>query len=74
MHGPADYDRKQRLVVNYSYQLPGYHQGQGWAGRALSDWGVSGVTVVQSGQGLTLTDPSGGGIYGLAGITSRAQM
>lgn len=74
MHGPADYDRKQRLVVNYSYQLPGFRGGQGWAGRALSDWGVSGVTVVQSGQGMTLTDPSGNGIYGFAGVTSRAQL
>ncbi|HYL37008.1 MAG TPA: carboxypeptidase-like regulatory domain-containing protein [Bryobacteraceae bacterium] len=74
MHGPADFDRKQRLVVSYTYLLPAYRKGQGWAGRALSDWGVSGTTVVQSGQGLTLTDPFGGGIYGQAGVTSRAQM
>ncbi len=74
MHGPADYDRAQRLVINYSYSLPGFHKGQGVAGYLLSDWGVSGVTVVQSGQGLTLTDPSGGGIYGQAGVSSRAQI
>ena len=74
MHGLADYDRAQRLVVNYSYLLPNFHDRKGLAGRALSDWGVSGVTVVQTGQGMTLTDPNGGGIYGFAGITSRAQM
>ena len=74
MHGPADFDRAQRLVINYSYALPSFHSGQGWAGRVLSDWGVSGVTVAQSGQGMTLTDPNGAGIYGFAGVTSRAQM
>ena len=74
MHGLADYDRAQRFVVNYSYALPGFHDGKGLAGRALSDWAVSGVTVAQTGQGMTLTDPNGGGIYGFAGITARAQM
>ena len=72
-HGPADFDRTQRLVVNYSYQLPAFHQNQGFAGRALSQWGVSGVTTVQSGQGMTLTDTTGGGIFGFT-TTSRAQM
>jgi hypothetical protein len=71
--GPADFDRRQRLVVNFSYTLPSFHDGMGLAGKALSDWGVSGVTVVQSGQGLTLTDPAGGAILGVAG-TSRAQL
>ncbi len=72
MHGEADYDRKQRLVVNYSYNLPPFRQNKGFAGKALSDWGVSGVTVIQSGQGMTLTDTTGGAILGLT--SSRAQM
>jgi Carboxypeptidase regulatory-like domain len=71
--GPADYDRKQRVVINFSYLLPGLHKGQGFAGKVLSDWGVSGVSVIQSGQGVTLTDTTGGAILGNAG-TSRAQM
>ena len=73
MHGPADFDRTQRVVLNYSYQLPAFHQNQGFAGRALSDWGISGVTVIQAGQGMTLTDTKGGGIYGFTN-SSRAQI
>ncbi|HWE53042.1 MAG TPA: TonB-dependent receptor [Bryobacteraceae bacterium] len=71
MHGLADYNRTHRLVVNYSYQLPDFHKNQGFAGRALSSWGVSGVTIVQSGLPMTLTD-TGGAILGLT--TVRAQM
>jgi hypothetical protein len=71
MHGLADYNRNHRLVINYSYQVPAFHQNQGLLGKALSDWGVSGVTIVQSGTPMTLTD-TGGAILGLS--ASRAQM
>ena len=72
-HGEADYDRAQRLVINYSYELPAYGQGNRILQTALTGWGVSGVTVVQSGQPLTLTDSLGGGILGFPG-TPRAQL
>jgi hypothetical protein len=71
--GPADYTRPQRLVINYTYELPNYHDGNGLAGRTLSGWGLSGVTVAQQGEPMTLTDPTGGLAYGGAG-TSRAQL
>jgi hypothetical protein len=73
--GRADFDRAQRVVLNYSYQAPSFKQGKGIAGHVLSDWGVSGVTIMQSGQPITFTDPLGGGILNLAGSTSsRAQL
>ena len=71
--GPSDYTRPQRLVINYTYELPGYHANKGFEGRALSGWSVSGITVVQSGLPMTLTDTSGGLVYGGAGA-SRAQL
>jgi hypothetical protein len=74
MHGPDDYDRTQRLVVNYAYGFPDYHQARGLAGKTLSNWAVSGVTVIQRGQPMTLTDPTGGAILGFTGITSVAQL
>ena len=70
--GPADYSRPQRLSFNYSYDAPNYHNAIGFAGNALSGWGVSGVTTIQSGQPMTLTDPLAGAAYGLG--TSRAQL
>jgi hypothetical protein len=71
--GPADFTRPQRLVVNYTYELPNYHTNTGFVGRALSGWGVAGVTTIQSGLPMTLTDSNGGLVYGGAG-TSRAQI
>lgn len=59
------YNRPQRLVVNYSYQLPSYHSSQGLVGTLLSGWGVAGVTTAQQGLPMTFTDPTGAGVYGL---------
>jgi hypothetical protein len=59
------YNRPQRLVLNYTYQLPVFHSGRGFAGHALSGWGVSGVTTAQQGLPMTFTDPNGAGVYGL---------
>jgi len=59
------YNRPQRLVLNYTYQLPVFHSGRGFAGHALSGWGVSGVTTAQQGLLMTFTDPNGAGVYGL---------
>jgi len=71
LHGPADFDRPQRLVVSYLYQLPNFFGNQGFRGKALSGWGVSGVTVAQSGQSFAVTDSTGGLAYGSS--ASRAQ-
>jgi hypothetical protein len=68
--------RPQRLVISYSYNLPGA-QFKGVAGKVLGGWNLSGVTTIQGGQPLTIYDNRGGSIYGLNGttlVTSRAQM
>jgi hypothetical protein len=72
-HGAADFNRPHRFVLSYAYSLPAYHGGKGLAGKALSGFGLAGVTTVQSGLPMTLTDPSGGAVYGFAGA-SRAQL
>ncbi len=59
----------QRLAVNYSYDLPfGNHHGI--EGKLIDGWNVTGVTIVQDGTPLTVTDSKGGTIYGSAGISS----
>ncbi|HTA46744.1 MAG TPA: carboxypeptidase-like regulatory domain-containing protein [Bryobacteraceae bacterium] len=72
--GPSYFARPQRLIINYTYLLPlGNHQG--FAGRLTSGWSVSGVTTIQDGSPLTITDANAGTIYGVgANGISRAQM
>ena len=71
--------RPQRLVVNYSWDIP-YKSQNGFAGKVLGGWNVSGVTTVQSGQPLTVTDVQGGTIYcggctaAFSNVVSRAEM
>ncbi|HUA18641.1 MAG TPA: carboxypeptidase-like regulatory domain-containing protein [Bryobacteraceae bacterium] len=70
-YGPLYFNHPQRLIINYAYDLPlGQHQG--FLGYLLGGWNISGVTTVQDGTPLTITDSTGGSIYGLT--SSRAQM
>ncbi len=61
-YGPSGMVRPQRLVVNYSYDLPlGDHKGA--LGKLSSGWQVAGVTVIQDGTPLTITNTAGGTVY-----------
>jgi hypothetical protein len=71
-HAQADFNRTHRLVVNYSYDLPAYNQGQGFAGKILSGWGLSGLTTVQTGLPINITDSRGSQIFGAG--SARAQI
>lgn len=68
-YGLAAFERPQRVVITYVYDLPWKHE-EGITGKLLSGWNISGVTTLQDGQPFTVTDSAGGSIYGLA--TSRA--
>jgi hypothetical protein len=71
--GPADFDRKQRFVFTYLWEIP-HPSGEGFVNRKLlSGWALSGVTTFQSGLPITLTDSRGGSVFGSAS-TSRAQL
>jgi hypothetical protein len=71
--GPADFDRTHRFVLTYLWEIP-HPVGDGFAKRKLlSGWAFSGVTTFQSGLALTITDPTGGSIFGNAS-SSRAQL
>jgi hypothetical protein len=67
--------RPNRLAVSYVYELPfGTHEG--FVGKVASGWSLSGVTVIQDGTPLTITDTRGGTVYGFgpgSPIVSRAQ-
>jgi hypothetical protein len=70
--------RPQRLVINYSYNVPGANLKalNGAAGKILGGWILSGVTTIQDGNPLTCTDNRGGAIFGQngGGALSRCQM
>jgi hypothetical protein len=61
--GPVSFDRFQRFVVNYSYDLP-FGKGTAMADRLFGGWNVSGVTIAQTGNPLTFIGGGTGGAYG----------
>lgn len=63
-YGRASFDRPQRFVVNYSYDLPIGKGMTGVEGKLVSGWNVSGITIVQSGDPLTFIDTTTGTAYG----------
>ena len=63
--GISDFDRKQRLVLSYQWQLPQVHSGSAALRAALNGWQLSGVTVLQGGNALTVYDVNSGTIYGM---------
>jgi hypothetical protein len=50
--GPTPEDRRHNLAVNYSYDIPGFATN-GFLKYLTSDWQVSGVTRLLSGQAVT---------------------
>ncbi len=71
-YGPAGYDRTNRFVFVYVWQIPSLREGSHLVRSATEGWELSGVTTVQSGLPLEFTDARGGSIYG-SGSTSLAQ-
>jgi len=73
-YGPAGFNRSQRFIVNYSYQIPTGNL-TGALSQVVKGWAVSGVTTVQNGTPMTITDSRGGTVYGLGNFgIARAQM
>jgi hypothetical protein len=60
----ASFDRTQRLIANFDYQLP-------LPDRTVTrGWSVTGIVLLQTGLPLTLTDPNGGTVYGRAATST----
>ena len=71
-YGPTNFNRPQRFVFNYSWDIPSGNPN-GLLGKVATGWTLSGVTVVQGGLPMTFNDARTGSIYGLVGY-GRAQM
>jgi carboxypeptidase family protein len=62
--GPVSFDRFQRFVVNYSYDLPFGNGAEGLTKKLINGWNVSGVTIAQTGNPLTFIGGGSGGAFG----------
>jgi hypothetical protein len=54
-YGPAAFNRPQRLIIAYVYEIP-WHHSTGLSGKLLGGWSVAGVTTLQDGQPFTIVD------------------
>jgi hypothetical protein len=70
--GDSSFDRTQRLVVSYSYDLPKLSTGNLLLREAVNNWSLSGVTTVQSGLPFSVTDSTSGTVYGISAYAQFA--
>src|SRR5207248_9872569 len=62
---PADWDRTHILSVSHDWRLP--FKGEGWVGRAVADWEITGILRWATGTPYTVTaDPLACGCLGAA--------
>ena len=61
--GLSDFDRPHRLVASYFYALPLFVSEIGWKKQLLSGWGISGISVFQSGLPFSIMDSNAGSAY-----------
>lgn len=57
-YGPSQYNTPQVFVASYVYDLPFFRDQKGVVGHILGGWQVSGITTIQTGQSMTITQPS----------------
>ncbi|PYV21147.1 MAG: hypothetical protein DMG27_21395, partial [Acidobacteria bacterium] len=57
--GPADWGRRNILVLNYVYQLPFFKGQNDLVSRVLGGWEVSGVAALESGTPHTISNANG---------------
>jgi hypothetical protein len=62
-YGPAAFNRSQRLVISYVYNIP-YKNTEGLSGKLLGGWSFSGVSTIQNGEPFWIVDGGGASIYG----------
>ena len=54
-YASSDFDRRQRFVASYVYNLPGFYRGSSSFGKALvNSWALSGIVTLQSGEPFSI--------------------
>jgi hypothetical protein len=65
-YGPANFSRPQRFIFSVVYNLPSPSKTASFYGRLLGGWEVAGVTTIQTGQPLTITDANSDNVFGIS--------
>ena len=67
--GVSDFDRPQRFVAAFTWDLPQPHfaRKSSAANGLLANWQVSGIVTLMSGLPIDIVDPQGGNLYGQGG-------
>jgi Carboxypeptidase regulatory-like domain/TonB dependent receptor len=73
-YGPTDFDRTHRAVASVVYNTSFSRHLTPSLRKAVGDWQVSGVFVVQSGTPITILDNNAGAVYGNYPFENRAQL
>lgn len=58
-YGSSAFDRTHVFTVSYLYQIPDLVKSTGWESKITNGWGVSGVTIAESGNPYSIYDFSG---------------
>jgi hypothetical protein len=54
-YGPSTLNTPHMLVVSYVYELPFYRSQRNLVGQVLGGWEISGITTINHGQSITIT-------------------
>jgi hypothetical protein len=73
-YGPNDFDRTNRAVFSFTYDLPAIRTLGSMIRLAESGWQASGVLVAQTGTPVTILDDNAGAVYGNYPFENRAQL
>jgi hypothetical protein len=77
-YGRATFDRTQVFNLNFVYTLPFYKTQQGFKGKVLGGWEISGIASYYTGLPYTVTtantDPAGLGIIGSSPASLRPDL
>jgi hypothetical protein len=57
-YGPSTLNTPQMFIASYVYDLPFYRNQNGFVGKVLGGWEISGITTIQTGQSLSITQSS----------------
>ena len=74
-YGPSQYDRRHVFTADFVYELPFFHDQQGFLGHLAGGWQFSGIVAVNSGLPFTAStsnlDPGGLGLLGASASGGR---
>ena len=73
-YGPTDFDRTHRAVLSLVYNTSFARHLPRFAARAIGEWQVAALGVLQSGTPITILDDSAGSVYGNYPFENRAQL